>query len=278
MSIALNSPSEPVKIAGDMALGSQISITAPDGATIHVGGSLLHSHTNEANLALAKTSLHFDGAGTGLHPQQLEVGGVDVNVLTQLLPHDNFSYNDITVGQADQRTVFYFVDLVNNGNRAGNPNEAIYLFGEDLDDSLRVLGDSFVVIHGLNVYAKHEGELINLQSLFGPDEKYIPFDDGMLSRIPIGDVNGDGVVDTADVAAFVLALTNPQAYQDQYGLELLLIGDINGDGVFDTADVAPFVQLLVGGGSQSVPEPGSLALLGLSGLLWLRRRPVRVKP
>ncbi len=36
------------------------------------------------------------------------------------------------------------------------------------------------------------------------------------------------------------------------------LGDINGDGVLDTGDVAPFVQVLVGGNA-TVPEPGSLA-------------------
>ena len=86
-----------------------------------------------------------------------------------------------------------------------------------------------------------------------------------------GDMNLDGVVDTADVAPFVQALTNPQAYEDQFGIAPDEVGDINGDGAFDTADVAPFVQLLVGGGSPSVPEPGSLALLGLGALALLRR-------
>ena len=50
----------------------------------------------------------------------------------------------------------------------------------------------------------------------------------------------------------------------------LLPGDMNLDGVVNTADVAPFVQLLVAGSAtQSVPEPGTLALLG--GLALLRR-------
>ena len=87
----------------------------------------------------------------------------------------------------------------------------------------------------------------------------------------LGDMNLDGQIDSADVAPFVLALVDPLAYLSQYGIDPRLVGDINGDGVFDTADVAPFVQLLVGGGSTSVPEPGSLVLLGGGGLMLLRR-------
>ncbi len=96
----------------------------------------------------------------------------------------------------------------------------------------------------------------------------------LLTAGRLGDMNLDGVVDTGDVAPFVLALTDPEAYMAQHGVDeatMITLGDINQDGAFDTGDVAPFVQLLVGGGSQSVPEPGSLALLGLGGLLLLLR-------
>ncbi len=88
----------------------------------------------------------------------------------------------------------------------------------------------------------------------------------------LGDMNLDGVVDTGDVAPFVLALTDSAAYEAEYRIDPVLVGDINQDGAFDTGDVAPFVQLLVGSDSASVPEPGSLVLLGIGGLLLLRRR------
>ncbi|MEX0885262.1 MAG: PEP-CTERM sorting domain-containing protein [Phycisphaeraceae bacterium] len=89
----------------------------------------------------------------------------------------------------------------------------------------------------------------------------------------LGDMNLDGVVDAVDVTPFVLALTDPQAYEVQYDIEPTVVGDVNGDGVLDAVDVGPFVQLLVGGDRvSSVPEPGSLGLLGLGGLMLLRRR------
>ena len=90
-----------------------------------------------------------------------------------------------------------------------------------------------------------------------------------------GDMNLDGVVDTADVAPFVQALTNPAGYMGRFGVDetaMVALGDINQDGVFDTADVARLVRLLVGSGSASVPAPGTLALLGLGTLMLLRRR------
>ena len=87
----------------------------------------------------------------------------------------------------------------------------------------------------------------------------------------VGDMNTDGGLDTGDVAPFVLALTDPQAYQDQFGIDPARVGDVNQDGSFDTGDVAPFVQRLIGGGPPSVPEPGSLVLLGVGGVVLLRR-------
>ena len=84
-----------------------------------------------------------------------------------------------------------------------------------------------------------------------------------------GDFNEDGHVDTADIAAMEGALTNPTAYETTYGLsaaDLATIGDFDADGNFTNADLQGFLNYLIAGNGSvtTVPEPGSLLLLGLA--------------
>jgi len=62
----------------------------------------------------------------------------------------------------------------------------------------------------------------------------------------LGDMNGDGVLDNYDIAAFELALADPAAYLAQYPwmTNYQRVGDINGDGVFNNFDIPAFEQLL----------------------------------
>jgi len=62
-----------------------------------------------------------------------------------------------------------------------------------------------------------------------------------------GDLNCDGVVNNADIPAFVLALTDPGAYATAYPTCDVLLGDVSGDGQFNNADIPAFVELLTGG-------------------------------
>lgn len=61
-----------------------------------------------------------------------------------------------------------------------------------------------------------------------------------------GDLNCDGVVDFGDINPFVLALTNPTAYEETYPDCRLLHADINDSGSVGFDDINPFVALLTG--------------------------------
>ena len=62
-----------------------------------------------------------------------------------------------------------------------------------------------------------------------------------------GDLNCDGAVDTFDIDPFMLAVTNPAAFAEEYPTCDIGNGDVNGDGAVDLFDIDPFVSLLIGG-------------------------------
>ena len=79
---------------------------------------------------------------------------------------------------------------------------------------------------------------------------------GLLGRTPsgqvtvrlnsiTGDMNCDGLVDLADIAPFVLALTNPSAYASAYPACQLSRADMNADTKQDGKDIQLFVKALV---------------------------------
>jgi len=61
-----------------------------------------------------------------------------------------------------------------------------------------------------------------------------------------GDLNCDGVVNNADIPAFVLALSDPSAYAAAYPDCDPLLGDVDGDGQFNNGDIPAFIELLTG--------------------------------
>jgi len=65
-------------------------------------------------------------------------------------------------------------------------------------------------------------------------------------QVGLGDLDCDGAVDFDDVAAFVLALTNPAAYQAAHPDCQPARADCNGDGVVNFDDIDAFVARLAG--------------------------------
>ena len=62
----------------------------------------------------------------------------------------------------------------------------------------------------------------------------------------LGDLNCDGAVNFGDINPFVLALSDPAGYHQQFPGCDIANGDINGDGHVDFGDINPFVALLSG--------------------------------
>jgi hypothetical protein len=61
-----------------------------------------------------------------------------------------------------------------------------------------------------------------------------------------GDMNCDDAINTLDIEAFVMALTDPDGYETTYPDCDLLLADLNGDDSVNSLDIEAFVSLLTG--------------------------------
>jgi hypothetical protein len=93
-----------------------------------------------------------------------------------------------------------------------------------------------------------------------------------------GDLNGDGLVNFADLTPFVKALTDIPGYEAMFpGLDRVARCDVSGDGLCNFGDLTPFADLLTGapGAGAAVPEPSCTVLLmavALTAMLWRVRQ------
>ncbi len=93
---------------------------------------------------------------------------------------------------------------------------------------------------------------------------------------PPGDFNSDGMVNTEDINAFILALTDPPGYAAAFADISIAAIDPNNSGQVDTEDINHFITLLTSGGSVSataavIPEPGG-TMLWITAVVAITRR------
>ena len=67
-----------------------------------------------------------------------------------------------------------------------------------------------------------------------------------LAPVGVGDVNCDSQVNAFDIEPFLLALFDPDNYDEQYPECDISLADINGDGEVNAFDIEPFLELLFG--------------------------------
>lgn len=65
-------------------------------------------------------------------------------------------------------------------------------------------------------------------------------------KVVLGDLSCDGRVDFGDINPFILALSDPVGYEQQYPGCPFENRDVNADGLFDFNDINPFIALLTG--------------------------------
>ena len=179
---------------------------------------------------------------------------------------------DAVTGDTASRNHFEDFILVLEGTREDLPKDILeqgnFLFVEDLP-GVKPGEELFIMAQ-----SQTEEAMVMSFGLLGAGLHL--FDPEVLK----GDFNMDGRLSGLDIDPFILALTDPEAYEEKFGKDPSLVGDLNGDLGLTGLDIQNFINLLTGKwpGNQdlvsledlkalaNIPEPTSLFALGLAAL------------
>jgi hypothetical protein len=171
-----------IDFAGSLLMtGGTASFAAA--STLAIGNHFAHRLTDETAFAASTADLLMappSGARNSTE-QFLEVAGLDLGAVNPG-NNGNFGFGRLIVGEdGGPATRVTLLDVIDNGNRGGGGEpEALYLFGLGGPEGLVINGGSTLLINNINVYFFDDGAWVHLNSLFGPDEFVIPFDNGFV--------------------------------------------------------------------------------------------------
>ncbi len=161
--------------------------------------------------------------------------GADTQTVFELAAE--FSHDQLFVDKALSIDGTLTVNLVSGLQLEPNMQFAIVFVGESASGTFDGLPEGALVgtYNGVDLFITYAGGDGNDIVLTTPNSPVL------------GDANGDGGLTNLDIASFVMALTNPIAYQAMYPeVDPDMLLDMNGDGSFDNLDIAGFVAALTG--------------------------------
>ncbi len=247
----INSSATNITVSNLLHFGIGSTFTAVSGSAIHMTGSAFENESIDpiALAGLSNLTLIFEGGSKDIDP--FEVAGEDMGAVMAGL-ENNFTVNTLQLG-GDDIGQLQLVDIFDN-QPSWEGDEALYV------ENLVIEAGSLLDLNGLNLYY-FNGQI-------DPAAIIDYSSGGSLSQILLsGDANRDGVVSADDYGSVQLHFGDTG--------DIGILGDANLDGVVSADDYGS-VQLNFGAtsgmGGVPVPEPATLSLLMLGGVVLLRRR------
>ncbi len=255
-----------------------------NGGHVAVGEDLRFNYVSTLGFTLASTSDPFlDVNRTAALNGTLSV---DVAPSLTLAAGDTFTIIEIGgsrlgqfigLNEGDSVGTFgnTYLEITYAGGDGNDVELVVLLFGDMNGDGLRDESDAGPLVQALVNRAGFDAAYPTVNADFVGDIDHNGlFDLGDLAAFKSlvapepGDMNGDGLVNLADVQLLVMALTNSSAFENEFvWVNADLAGDVDGSGMFDLGDLGAFSSLLGGPASAAaVPEPGSAVLLAWVGL------------
>lgn len=210
-------------IGGDLNLFGTVDVNIGSSTFVRLARHFNNQATSPTTFRWESGRLSLDGIGV----QTFELAGFDFGDSDPDGFINNFAMGELRVEPG--RTV-HFVNTFDNVPGPGC--EVLYV------DSLFLGAGSTIVLDGCNVYYRRlldDGATINL--LGGAE----------LSSALIGDMTCDNEVNGGDIAAFILAITDPVGYEAAYPDCPINHADLDQSKTVDLNDTEGFVSLLLNG-------------------------------